>query len=226
MEKLLFLSDIHLGGPRLVYADKLKNLLTSKPWDAIYIAGDLIDVWNADLGHILIECHEIISLLDVLSRKTRVIIIKGNHDPSAKILMDVFPSASIYVDYHLLYIGGDEAVIAHGHQVDPANWYLKSAYDFREWLERIFGESLINKIAAWIKQKFFKAAYTRPWNRVDAGAVKKWADQTRTIIIGHSHYAKILKTSGLTYINLGRMTVPNPTYAVYEDGKFKIKELV
>jgi len=225
MSKLLFLSDIHLGGPEFVYTKPLRKALCSVFWDAIYIVGDVVDVWETDVASIQESQAEFIKMINILSQETKVIIVKGNHDPAAVILSRIFPYARVYPDEHHTQIAGEYTIICHGNKVDPANWYLRPAFDFRKYLERAFGEGLINKIAAWVKQKFYKAAYTRPWNHVDAGAVKKWADDARIIIMGHSHYAKVLITPKITYINLGRTIPPNPTYATFMDGEFKMNDL-
>lgn len=228
MDNILFVSDIHLGDPRFIYAEELDHLLTTRPWRTIYLVGDIIDVWCSPLAKILAENKDIINLIDQMSRSILFKIIRGNHDPRLKTLQTLFPSADVIPNEYQTWMGGRKTYIAHGHTVDPINFVLRPLYEFHRWIGKTFGEaSIITKAASRIKKLFYDAKL-KPWARADQRAINRWNHDTKVIITGHSHGAKLLRTPHITYLNLGAFIAPDPTYATYDasSNRFELRHLL
>ena len=230
MRNTLLLSDIHLGDPDFIYADELDLLLTTVQWAAVFIVGDFLDTWESTLDEILDKFRGLIGVINEVSRKTPVIIIKGNHDPDEHILQNIFPFSTVHADEANYRIGGYSCVLCHGDKVDPAGWYLKFLFDFHKWLLKTFGkESWIYRAASWIRERFYNIP-KKPWAVQDKNAVNRWGNLPgiNAIIVGHTHAAKMLQTTTITYLNLGMLLFPLPTYAIHDGAtdKFKLLRLM
>jgi UDP-2,3-diacylglucosamine pyrophosphatase LpxH len=217
MKNTLLLSDIHLGDPDFDYEEQLDLLLSTLRWQAIYIVGDLLDTWESRLFDILTKYNRLIGVINSVSLETPLIIIKGNHDPDALTLQEIFPHAAVFGDEAYFKIGTHDCVLCHGDKVDPANWCLKPLFDFYQWIIKTFGkESFVFRAADWIRKRFYGIP-KKLWAVQDSNAIDRWAglEEVDTIIVGHTHAAKMLQTTTITYLNIGVMLPPNPTYAIH-----------
>lgn len=112
IDKILVISDIHLGSPILRADDLLKIL--DQGWEQIIVNGDLLD---SGKFHRYNKKHwKILSKLRKLSKHIPVHLVMGNHDRDAEILADILGLE--YTKELVLRIGDRVILLVHGDQFD------------------------------------------------------------------------------------------------------------
>jgi UDP-2,3-diacylglucosamine pyrophosphatase LpxH len=197
MDKILVVSDIHLGSP-VLRVEELFNLLNEK-WSQIIVNGDLLD---SGKFHRYNKHHwKILSKLRKLSKHIPVHLVMGNHDRDAEILSEILGLE--YKKELILEIKDRRVLLVHGDQFDTfigkhpfiAEW----AGNFYFLLQRL---KLSKSICRRIKES------SKSWLNVSETianrAITYIADKDFTdIIIGHSHKAGQKRVAGKNYWNSG-----------------------
>lgn len=134
-EKILVLSDIHIGRKGAYWRNALK-LMSSHNWKTIIIAGDFIDIWYTPTAIFAL-------LLSTLFRKIgdKIIYVTGNHDKEIKELLFSNEPFKYVASYYSLKIGEKNFNFVHGHEVDKFNNEISW---FGEFLTKM--QALIHKI--------------------------------------------------------------------------------
>lgn len=119
--KTLIIADLHIGYeeslagqgilvPRFMFKDMKKEilkLLKLKP-QTIIINGDLKHEFG---GISQQEWHDAIEMLDILTKKSKVILVKGNHDT---ILRYIAKKKNVEIQD---YVVMDDICVCHGHRI-------------------------------------------------------------------------------------------------------------
>ena len=223
--KLLFISDLHLGSPLFQAESKLLSLL-SDSYDRVFILGDILDVWEADLESIVESNKRIINKINELDN---VVIVRGNHDPSIYKLSSIFNNAMVSRAYRYS-VDGKIMIMIHGDECDDLivkySWLAKLLFPIHWVCERFginlkgFFRTLYYSVAMKVDKKYYNDLVLD----IEKDLVSKYKDKCDYLIAGHIHVPKIVEKSNITYINCGDW-VYNETYIIYEDGVFKFNML-
>jgi UDP-2,3-diacylglucosamine pyrophosphatase LpxH len=165
--------------------------------DALVIDGDLLEMWQCEVGDCWEQNEAIITRL--LAMKARLVV--GNHDAGLLGFWQQFP---IFPE---LTVEGVR--ILHGHQFDPFN-------SVRSYMGQIMAILVGQLEPRFPKLEGFLDRATR-WGR-GIGVERFAARGTQMIVAGHTHKAKL----GKNYVNVGCWNDSEATYAVIEDGKVSL----
>lgn len=220
--KNLYLSDIHLGNPFFESKDYIIKLLDNEYYK-VFLVGDTIDEWEEDVDSIVKEYQD---LIDKLNSLDNLIVIKGNHDPSLKNLKTIFPNGEICDKY---FDKDNNSLVIHGHEFDKLineySWLAKILYPIQWSFERLnldlsyFFRNLFHSIAAKKEKKY----YSKLVLDIEHKIVSTYA-LYNNIVVGHTHFPKIVDNDNINYINCGDWT-HSCTYIEYdlETKEFKLK---
>jgi len=227
-DKVLFISDVHLGS-KGSNPKELFKLLNSEQPTTIFLVGDIIDGWLLKKRfHWDEDCTNIIRKLLAYSNKgTDIIYITGNHDD---FLRDYTPSefGNIKIVNEWEWSG---YLITHGDLYDGIV-QLK-------WLGVIgsYGYELALSIDRTLKKFGYKKSFSKMLKDKVKSAVKFITDFEKQlayqahsrgltgVICGHIHKPedKIIDIKGtkIHYLNCGDW-IENNSYIEYKKSKFKL----
>lgn len=178
--KVLVLSDVHIGDPRLKNEDEIVKLILAEKYDAIILNGDFIDTWVCGYKKKIQE-SPIIKTLNGL--KTRIIWLRGNHD-QISVHQTIIPKASVQ-DTHIEVINNEKVLFVHGHQVYAFKnmaWFQKLATGFNLLMHKMFK---IDIQKWWRRKKIYNKNVTKKREKI----IDKYGKHVSSIIIGHTHVA-------------------------------------
>ena len=220
-QNILVLSDIHLGSP-VCRVKKLAHVLKNEKYGHLIINGDLFD--NNNLGHYKKRHWNILSLIRKISKKKKVILIRGNHDiKSANIIkilgLDFFDCYEMTVNKKLF-------LFIHFHQFDSfikkhpfITSIAESFYYFFQLLDRS------KKFSRWLKRtsKIFLNVKVKIRNK----ALDFIRDKPYDCIIGgHIHFAEVYKEGNKEYANSGSFCDEPCNYLLIDkEGNVTLKEI-
>jgi len=233
------ISDVHLG----TYGCKAKELLiylkTIQP-KVLILNGDIIDIWQFS-KHYFPKSHMnvIKHITGLLSKRTRVYYITGNHDEMLRKFKGFSIGGFTILNKLILELDDKKAWIFHGDVFDVtmkhSKWLAKLGglgYDaliiintFINWMSNLFGYgklSLSKKIKNSVKSaiKFV--------NNFEETASKIAIDNGYDYVIcGHIHQPEMKETSNLKgktmYLNSGDW-IENLTALEYQNNKWSLYE--
>ncbi|MGD8830833.1 MAG: UDP-2,3-diacylglucosamine diphosphatase [Pseudomonadales bacterium] len=190
----LFLSDLHLEDPDSAAFRAFAALLSREApgADAIYLLGDLTEVWvgDDDDGPLARALGDV--LTDTATR-CRVLIMHGNRDFLFGPAFAAATGATLLPDPHVL---DDHTLLAHGDAFctdDTAYQQMRALFRSPDWQAGILGQSLADRraLAASLRAESRSANANKAENIMDvnADAVDREASATgaRRIIHGHTH---------------------------------------
>lgn len=222
--RLLVVSDLHLAdwtGKDNFYqpGEKvLKNSISAfvkliqfclKAKVLLLINGDWLELWQTEAKKIWERYDSLLSLLARLYKKSKLIIIRGNHDWHAH--RDKNFKEFIFYDYVLIKLGGKEIIrIEHGHRFDFINHRLK-------WLAHLLTDIWglleclgLHKLYHPSPRVNFKKAL-----KIDA-KINRWGKKHGlTMLCGHTH--RELELAG--YYNSGTLTSGKRSAVMIEAGE-------
>ncbi len=164
-QKILIIADLHLGYeetlneggflvPRQIFKEikkELQELLKLKP-KMIIINGDL----KHEFGQISKqEWHETSVILDLLLKKCKVVLIKGNHDT---ILEPIAKKRNLDINNFYCF---DDICVLHGHKI----FLNKEIYDCKILI--IAHEHPAISIHEGVKSEIYKCFLLGKWKRKD-----------------------------------------------------------
>ena len=152
------ISDVHLGTYGC-HADELLTYLNSITPKILILNGDIIDIWQFNKRYFPKSHLKIIKkIINMASKGTEVIYIKGNHDELLRRFSDTKMGNFSIVDKLILDLNGQKAWFFHGDVFDLS---IQNA----KWLARLGGygyDSLIlmNRCLNWCLVKIGKEKYS------------------------------------------------------------------
>ena len=235
--EVVIISDVHLGtyGSN---ARALENYLKSIKPKILILNGDIIDIWQFSKKYWPASHMKIIKrIFSLLSKKTKVVFIPGNHDETLRRFCGTELGNLSVKNKEVLNLGGEKVWVFHGDAFDismqHSRWLAKLGavgYDLLILLNSAvnfilhrFGQPRIS-FASRIKKSVKKAvSYVNSFEDTVAGiAVEQGFD---TVVCGHIHQPadKIIQVGkrSVRYLNSGDW-IENLTALEYNKGEWKL----
>ena len=149
--ELVVISDVHLG----TYGCKAKELLTylrSVQPKTLILNGDIIDIWQFKKSYFPNSHMKVLKqITHLLSKKTRVYYITGNHDEMLRKFVGFKLGGFEIVNKVVLELGGKKAWFFHGDVFDVTMKHSK-------WVAKLGGHGydlliLLNTLSNCISEK-------------------------------------------------------------------------
>ncbi|MET0083172.1 MAG: UDP-2,3-diacylglucosamine diphosphatase [Sedimenticola sp.] len=232
----IFISDVHLGF-RGCQADLLLDFLHSTQCEYLYLAGDIIDVWNMRRGVYWPQVHNNVlrSILGKAKHDTRVVFVPGNHDEVFREHVDMeFGNVEIREKAIHETADGKRLLVLHGDEFDSVVQCARflsilgnHAYDWLltanravNGLRRRFGLGYWS-LAAYLKHKVKNAVnYISNFEEAVVHAARK--HEVDGLVCGHIHHASIRNIDDLLYLNCGDWVESCTALVEHHDGRIEL----
>ena len=193
-----FISDLHLQGSEPATFDAWVRYLHDTPADAVFMLGDLFEVWVGDDAADEPSAFEArcAAVLRDTSQRRALYLMHGNRDFLVGSRFLDRAGITLLSDPTVLQFGGQRWLLSHGDALclDDVD-YLRFRAQVRAagWQQQFLAQPLAARraVARQIRdasesRKQSGAAYAD----VDAGAAREWlqAAQAPTLIHGHTHH--------------------------------------
>jgi UDP-2,3-diacylglucosamine hydrolase len=193
-----FISDLHLQASDLATFGVWQRYLASSSADALFILGDLFEVWVGDdvvldaTGKFEAECAD---LLRAVAQRMPVFFMHGNRDFLVGADMLARCGASLLEDPSVLEFGGVRLLLSHGDALctgDTAYMAFRSQVRSPRWQADFLGQPLLERqaIAHSLRQQSeARKSTAQIWVDVDTATASTWlrAADSRTLLHGHTH---------------------------------------
>ncbi|PJI98363.1 UDP-2,3-diacylglucosamine hydrolase [Acidovorax sp. 69] len=192
-----FISDLHLQASEPTTVAAWQHYLQTTPADALFILGDLFEVWVGDDAILETGSFEAqgCAALRATSRRIPVYFMHGNRDFLAGPAFLAHCGITGLADPTVLVFGGQRFVLSHGDllcldDVDYQRFRVQARST--EWQERFLAQPLATRRAQarGIRQESEARKQSgAPYADVDGPAAITWlqAAQAHTLIHGHTH---------------------------------------
>ena len=211
-QKLVVLSDLHIGDPRTpdLTLSRIYGVIRDEKPAFLVLAGDILE------GNLATE-SQVYQLRNVCHAATRVVMVIGNHDGAPT--QDLARSLHCPLDLRIAGTSGCRSfVIEHGHRFD-------------RWWKRVPG---LGGLGIWFNRILYRCTrfdlqeWTRRFGWVQRGLRRQHARarafwKTNDIVVtGHTHLPTNNPSVG--YFNSGDWLV-HRSYVVLHNGAAELKEL-
>lgn len=215
MYKVTIISDLHLGmnnsNPK-----NILNFLNTLETEMLILNGDIIDIDAMKRGHKWKNKHNkvIIKLLE-MSKKIKIIYIRGNHDDEIKNLFNLKISNIEFADEFYINTEAKRYLVLHGDKLENPGSSLTLFYKVGSVLYDIL--LVVNKLYNNIRLKFnlpYKSISKMTKNSVKRIMSFIFDFETKAVelakkrncdgvICGHIHTPIIKTISNIDYMNSG-----------------------
>lgn len=191
------ISDLHLQAAEPATFDAWQGYLDTSPADAIFILGDLFEVWFGDDAAALpgfeAQCAEV---LLTASRRRPLYFMHGNRDFLVGSAFAARCGMTLIDDPTVLVMHGDRWLLSHGDALCLADTdYLRFRAQVRTaaWQQALLARPLEERRAlarsVRARSEDRKQNPDMVWADVDAQAARDWLRRAgaRTLIHGHTH---------------------------------------
>ena len=235
-----FLSDVHLGAGspelerlKLARLKKLFALFKDQP-GPLYILGDLFDFWFEYRTVIQSEHFEVLAeMLELHRSGVGITLLTGNHDYWMGPFLERQLGIKTVKNDLTVELDGKKVLLCHGDGLDPSDRgyrILKAVLrnPLSIWLFRLIHPDLAISFAHWFS-KYSRNHLTK--NKcVDQAPLERQAARFfalgyQAVMFGHTHQPALKDIEGQVFLNLGDF-FKNFTYAVYQDGKFRLEKII
>ena len=191
------ISDLHLqpGEPETV--DVWRGYLQTTPADALFILGDLFEVWVGDDAAAQpgfeAQCAE---LLRMTAQRLPVYFMHGNRDFLVGNGLAAQSNFTLLDDPTVLVLHGERWLLSHGDLLcldDTDYLAFRAQVRSAEWQSAVLAKPLAERrvLARSMRAQSedHKQGADVVWADVDAGAVRAWLRQAHahTLVHGHTH---------------------------------------
>lgn len=221
MNRALFVSDIHLGGPEDPKCELFLRFLDAclqKKATHLFLVGDIFDLWIADRRYFLDRYSKIVEKLrELVAAGMQVHYFEGNHDLDLGIFWHARLGVQVHAGPEYFSLSKLKVRVEHGDQMDPSD----RGYIFLRWLlrtrvMRFLGRRLPNSWVALIGER--ASATSREYTsvvktvapepareKIRAHAERVFAERPFDLIVsGHVHVGDDSRPSGrFRCVNLG-----------------------
>lgn len=209
------MSDLHLGMNNSK-PKSILNFLNSIQTDLLILNGDIIDIDAIKRGSKWKNKHTkvLLKILE-LSKTTKVIYIRGNHDDEIKHFYDAKIGDIEFKNEHTITSGDKKYLVVHGDQFENFGGKLKIVYYVGSVLYDILLTAntyynairkklnlpyhSISKIAKRNVKKIMSFIFKFETKAIEAASKKGY----NGVICGHIHTPTIKKVSNIEYMNSG-----------------------
>jgi len=221
MNNILVVSDIHLGSP-VCKVKQITSVLKNEKYDTLIINGDLLD--NKYIGRYKKSHWRVLSIIRRLSKKKKVILIKGNHDAKAMVLARILGLE--FIEKYETQVGGRNFLFMHFQQFDPFIFKYPLITSIAEHFYYFFQKlDRSKKFSRWIKRRsknFLNIRYN-----IRNKAIAHIKDSKYDVICGgHIHFAEIYHDEDVQYCNSGSFCdEPCHYLLITSNGNVHLKEI-
>jgi len=236
--KVIIMSDLHLG-MKDSKPKEILNFLSRIQTDTLILNGDIIDIDALNRGAKWKNKHTKV-LLKILemSKRTKVVYVRGNHDDVIKNFFNVKISGVEFVDEYEIYIEDGENekkyIVLHGDQFENFGGKLKILYHIGSIMYdalltlnnyyNIIRAKLnlpyhsLSKVAKTNVKKIMSFIFKFEAKAIEL-AIKRNFDG---VICGHIHTPIIKKISTIEYLNSGDWVENRTALALDLNNKWSI----
>tara|TARA_Y100001970_G_C14245607_1_gene867982 strand:+ start:109 stop:828 length:720 start_codon:yes stop_codon:yes gene_type:complete len=236
----LFISDLHLD---IQYPSGIETFLRflkeqAANADALYILGDLFEVWIGDedleINYKSIEK----GISDLRYKNTACYFMHGNRDFLVGKKFSDLTGCKILPEENIIYINGEKILLTHGDLLcsdDKKYLEFRSKVRSKKWIDDFLNKTIDERsvIANELRKKSYIAMKEKSERIMDANpdTVKKiMAKHNVNIMIhGHTHRPNIHKykinNQEKTRIVLGAWHDDDPKYLVWDDNDYRLISL-
>ena len=192
-----FISDLHLQASEVATFDVWQRYMQSTPADAVFILGDLFEVWVGDdalqSASFESQCADVIRQT---AARTPVFFMHGNRDFLVGGALMRQCNARLLQDPTVLVFQGQRWLLSHGDALcvdDLPYMQFRAQVRSTEWQSTFLAKPLADRqaIARGLReQSESKKQATTAWADVDAVTARQWllAARAPTLIHGHTHH--------------------------------------
>ena len=191
-----FISDLHLQATQAATFNVWRQYMQSTPADAVFILGDLFEVWVGDdalqNGSFELQCAEVIRQT---AARVPVFFMHGNRDFLVGSALMRHCNARLLDDPTVWVFEGQRWLLSHGDALcidDLPYMQFRAQVRGPEWQQHFLAKPLAERqaIARGLRQQ--SEAKKQPgtvFADVDANTTRQWlqAAQAPTLIHGHTH---------------------------------------
>jgi UDP-2,3-diacylglucosamine pyrophosphatase LpxH len=233
-----WISDVHLG-TRGCQAETLLEFLRDSDFEALYVVGDLIDIWALRRSIYWPQSHNdvIQKLLRKARKGTEIIYVIGNHDEFVSRFHGVY--GGIFLQRNAIHrtADGRRLLVMHGHELDAVvqnlGWLahvgdigytlLMRCNGLVNGLRRLFG------CGYWSLSGYVKAEVKNVVGfigRFEESIVRYARDfDVDGVLCGHIHTAAIREIEGVTYYNTGDWVESCTAIVEHYDGSLELLKM-
>ncbi len=218
--RCLFVSDAHY--PK---NDAIINFLLDVycTFDKIFILGDLFEFYYGYKGFFYSHHIKLINLLGIISKKTEVILVEGNHEYNLENIK-AFVNVEVVKRHRIFLIDSLKVYVEHGDSIDKKDISYRI---FRAFLKNRITLKIIDNInpsflyfmsqkASEFSKKRLKIRSYRGTQREFELFAKKIIDNGADIVVlAHTHKPAIKRFGKGLYINTGDF-FEHFSYVVYD----------
>ena len=232
-EKLVVISDLHLGNPFSTAKKQVFLFLkqmASRGYD-ICINGDCLEIAQASFNKVAFEVPELLRIIGDLRRRGREIYyVTGNHDIALEHFLEDW--GVMKVAPFLNVMSGDSRIrIEHGHIYDPFFVKHPVLYETLTHLAGFLLKVQPRVYRLWIAFEEWKSKLRAKKMGIkgEHPAFREAADELCRrgfdyVVFGHTHHpGEISLKNGGTYFNPGSWML-STHYVLIENGKASLKE--
>lgn len=218
-QKLLFLSDVHLGGFSKKENERIERELIhlidycQENRIKIYILGDLFDYWMEYRGHVPEVGKKVRErFLRYNGEFGPTIYITGNHDNWTKSYLEDI-GFTLHQDYVEITIDDKQILLLHGDGLPSTGGVIQRPLMHRilrnERFVKTYQKIFSPDAGLWVMKWFSRMNRLFGKIRIDPSTLDQWAKsylrETKTdlILSGHDHIPREKRFSFGTYLNLG-----------------------
>lgn len=231
-DEILFISDLHLDKSQPEISQQFLRFLEARAQNvrALYILGDLFEVWLGDDGNHP-EFVDIFQALGDLSNKAELYFQHGNRDFLVGNTLAHKLNMTLLPEIHLITLGQQKIALTHGDLLcsDDTDYQdfrnkVRSSQWQQEFLAKPMAERL--KIASDLREQSAQAMVSKSYEIMDVNqtTVADFFNQhsVSVLIHGHTHRPGIHHLGNdHTRIVLGDWQ-PAPSYLSWHDNQFKL----
>ncbi len=238
-ERLLVISDLHVGNPFSTASDTLLDFLDyarAQRFD-LCINGDGFEILQASFASLAHDSVDVMKRLRAhLDAGLRVFYIVGNHDIILEKFLSTFTGGATGVSSQVeitpflnVAFGNLRIRIEHGHLYDPSFVKHPALY---EGLTRLVGPLLhlypdVYRVWSWYEDLKQRLRSGLTANRVEQSVYYEAADMLLqrgfdVVVFGHTHKPEnVVLGPGRRYINAGNW-VRGGSYVKFEEGQIDL----
>jgi UDP-2,3-diacylglucosamine hydrolase len=197
--KLDFISDLHLQETEIATFLAWQNFMQSTPADAIFILGDLFEVWIGDdaIGTDARYSFEArcVQVLKSASQRLKIFLIHGNRDFLLGQVFSNISGVTLLADPSILEFAGTRWLLSHGDSLCLGDTeYLQFRKQVRSpvWQQNFLAKPLVEREAiarAMRDQSELRKQSDSKYADVDESMARHWlaTSNATTLIHGHTH---------------------------------------
>lgn len=191
----LIVSDLHIDETRPAVLGGLRRLIDAEApsVDAMYILGDLVEVWvgDDDDGHLAQSVRE---ALTTAARRCAVYVMHGNRDFLIGAQFAKQTGATLIDDPSVVEIDNDRVLLAHGDAYctrDVEYQRLRALVRSSAWQNEVLSSTLEERraLAASLRAKSIAANGNKAANIMDVtpGSVRQAMEDAAVCVMVHGH---------------------------------------